>query len=234
MEGYWDDTIFHTQNGDTTGTGEGGKIYGEPLKDKFHTRLLFCRRDLIAMANAGKDNNTSQFLFTLGSTSELQSKHTIFGKVTEETIYNMLKLDEALVDENDRLLYHPRLLKSIILNKPFSVIISRTIVQKSEEVKDSSETQTAGVKYKSYMFAEFSPGSIIPYNAKFCYRDFNVSSYGEKAEEDEEESVILNKKFSGEGKSAHDHLSDSKLSSQPAVEPPELAIKNRKEDHSSD
>ncbi|OAD55084.1 Peptidyl-prolyl cis-trans isomerase CWC27 like protein [Eufriesea mexicana] len=123
----------------------------------------------------------------------------------------MLKLEEALVDENDRPLYPPRLLKSIILNKPFSVIISRTIVRKSEEVKDSSKTKIAVVK------------------------DFNVLSFDEKAEEDEEESaVILNKKFSGEGKSAHDHLSDSKLSSQPAVEAPELAIKERKENRSSD
>lgn len=68
-------------------------------QDEFHTRLRFCRRGLIAMANAGKDDNGSQFFFTLGSTPELQNKHTIFGKVTGETIYNMLKLEEALVDE---------------------------------------------------------------------------------------------------------------------------------------
>ncbi|OAD58518.1 Peptidyl-prolyl cis-trans isomerase CWC27 like protein [Eufriesea mexicana] len=210
MEGYWDNNIFHTQGGDPTDTGEDCKIYGEPFKDKFHTRLRFCRRDLIAMTNAGKDDNTSQFLFTLGSTSELQSKHTIFGKITGETIYNMLKLEEALVDENDRLLYPPRLLKSIILNNPFSDITPRIIVQKSEEVKDSSKTKTAAVK------------------------DFNLLSYGEEAEEDEEESVILNKMFSGKGKSAHDHLTDPKLSSQPAVELLVLRNKERKKDHCSD
>ncbi|OAD53585.1 Peptidyl-prolyl cis-trans isomerase CWC27 like protein [Eufriesea mexicana] len=71
MEGYWDDTIFHTQGGDPTGTGEGGKIYGEPFKDEFRTRLRSCGRGLIPMANAGKDDNISQFLFILGSTSEL-------------------------------------------------------------------------------------------------------------------------------------------------------------------
>ncbi|OAD55944.1 Peptidyl-prolyl cis-trans isomerase CWC27 like protein [Eufriesea mexicana] len=154
--------------------------------------------------SCGRDNNASQFLFTLGSTSELQSKHTIFGKVTGEPIYNMLKLVEALVDEQ------------------------------SEEVKNNSKTKTATVKLISYMFAEFCCDSTILYNEKLCYRNFNPLSFGELAKEDEEESVILNKKFSGKKNEADDHLTDPKLSSQPAVEPPGLANKKRKEDHSSD
>ncbi|OAD52274.1 hypothetical protein WN48_02226 [Eufriesea mexicana] len=56
-------------------------------------------------------------------------------------------------------------------------------------------------------------------------RDLNLLSFGGEAKEDEEESVILNKKFTGKDKSAHDHLTDPKLSSQPAVEPPGLQIK---------
>lgn len=51
------------------------------------------------MANADKDDNGSQFFFTFAATPELQNKHTIFGKVIGETLYNMLKLEEALVDE---------------------------------------------------------------------------------------------------------------------------------------
>ncbi|OAD53603.1 Peptidyl-prolyl cis-trans isomerase CWC27 like protein [Eufriesea mexicana] len=105
-----------------------------------------CSRGLIAMANAGEDGNGSQFFFTLGSTLDLQNKHTIFGQVTGETIYNMLKLKEALADENDRPLYPTRFIKTVILNIPFSDIIPRIIVQESEEVKDSLETKTPGVK----------------------------------------------------------------------------------------
>jgi len=51
------------------------------------------------MANAGPNDNASQFFFTLGPTPELQNKHTIFGKVTGETIFNMLKLEDALVNK---------------------------------------------------------------------------------------------------------------------------------------
>ncbi|OAD59182.1 Peptidyl-prolyl cis-trans isomerase CWC27 like protein [Eufriesea mexicana] len=139
---------------------------------EFHTRLRFCRRDLIAMANAGKDDSSSLFFLTLSSTPDLQNKHTIFGKFTGETICNMLKFEEALVDEE------------------------------SEEVKDSSKTKAAAV------------------------RDFNLLLFGEEAEENEEESK-LNKKFRDKCKLAHDHLTDPKLSSQPAVETPGLVNKKK-------
>jgi peptidyl-prolyl cis-trans isomerase SDCCAG10 len=106
MEGYYNGTIFHrvvkefiAQGGDPSGTGEGGEsIWGQPFKDEFHSRLRFCRRGLVAMANAGRDDNGSQFFFTLGPTQELQNKHTIFGKVSGETVFNMLKLADGDFD----------------------------------------------------------------------------------------------------------------------------------------
>ncbi|OAD60378.1 Peptidyl-prolyl cis-trans isomerase CWC27 like protein [Eufriesea mexicana] len=179
MEGYYHDTIFHriiqgfiAYGGDLKGTG-GGRI---SYKITFLSTRFNC---------CGRDDNDSQFYFTLGSTSELQNKHTIFGKVTGETIYNMLKLKEALVDEATLC---SKMIKAELLNNPFSDI-PRIIVEESEEVKDSSKTKTGGVK------------------------NFNLLSFGEKAEEDEEESAILNKKSSGKSKSTHDHLTDPKLSS---------------------
>ncbi|OAD54897.1 Peptidyl-prolyl cis-trans isomerase CWC27 like protein [Eufriesea mexicana] len=76
---------------------------------------------------------------------------------------------------------------------------------------------------------EFSPDSIVFFNEKFCYRDCNFLSFGEEAEEDEEESMILNNRFSGKGKSGHDHLTDPKLS----LQPPGFANEKRKVDRSS-
>lgn len=89
--------------GDPNGDGTGGEsIYGDVFKDEFHSRLRFVRRGLVAMANSGKDDNASQFFFTLAKAPELQNKHTLFGKITGDTIYNMLKLEEGIVDHTEK------------------------------------------------------------------------------------------------------------------------------------
>lgn len=66
------------------------------------------------------------------------------------------------------------------------------------------------------------------------YRNFKLLSFGEEAEEDEEESVVLSKQFNAKGKSAHDNLVDPKLSSEPAIEIDEPPSKKRKSDEDSD
>ncbi|KAB7494501.1 Peptidyl-prolyl cis-trans isomerase CWC27-like protein [Armadillidium nasatum] len=107
LEGYYNDTIFHrvvpkfiVQGGDPTGTGTGGEsIYDGPFKDEFHSRLRFVRRGLVAMANAGPNDNGSQFFFTLGPCPELQNKHTIFGKIAGDTIYNLPRFEEGERDK---------------------------------------------------------------------------------------------------------------------------------------
>ncbi|OAD57491.1 Peptidyl-prolyl isomerase cwc27 [Eufriesea mexicana] len=138
------------------------------IMELWHIDLIRPIKPMSKEANAGKDDNGFQFFFTLGSTPELQNNHTIF-------------------DESDRPLYPPRLMKTIILNNPFSNTIPRIIVQE-----------------------KFIPDSIVLCNEKFCSIDFNLLSFGEEAEEDEEKSVILNKKFSDKGKSVHDHLTGPK------------------------
>lgn len=74
---------------------------------------------------------------------------------------------------------------------------------------------------------------LFLYICKF-FRNFKLLSFGEEAEEDEEESLVLNKQYSGKGKSAHDCLSDPKLSAQPVVEPAGPPSKKLKEDRNSD
>ena len=89
---------FCAQGGDPTGTGQGGEsIYGRPFKDEIHQRLRFNRRGLVAMANSGKDDNGSQFFFTLGPSPELDKKHTIFGKVAGMYMVDVVAVATAVV-----------------------------------------------------------------------------------------------------------------------------------------
>lgn len=135
LEGYYDNTIFHRlipnfmiQGGDPTGTGKGGEsIYGEAFNDEFHSRLRFTHRGLLAMANENCPNsNHSQFFFTLDACDFLQKKHTIFGKITGNTIFNLLSVSNLETDAtNDRPVNAPRLLKTEVLWNPFDDIIPR-------------------------------------------------------------------------------------------------------------
>jgi peptidyl-prolyl cis-trans isomerase A (cyclophilin A) len=85
---YYDGVIFHrvidgfmAQTGDPTGTGRGGPGYG--FNDEIHPELQFDRPYLLGMANAGPGTNGSQFFITTGPTPWLNTKHTIFGEVTD-------------------------------------------------------------------------------------------------------------------------------------------------------
>ncbi|XP_054042572.1 spliceosome-associated protein CWC27 homolog isoform X2 [Rissa tridactyla] len=153
MEEYYNNTIFHrvvpgfiVQGGDPTGTGSGGdSIYGAPFKDEFHSRLRFNRRGLVAMANAGPHDNGSQFFFTLGRADELNNKHTIFGKVTGDTIYNMLRLAEVEVDKEERPLSPHKIRSSEVLFNPFDDIVPRPN-RKLKKDKPEEEIKKSKVK----------------------------------------------------------------------------------------
>ncbi|KAF9219956.1 cyclophilin-like protein [Gyrodon lividus] len=134
LEGYYDGVIFHrivpsflVQTGDKTGTGAGGEsFYGEPFEDEIHPRLRFTHRGLVAMANSGtKNSNDSQFFITLDRADELHGKHTLFGRVVGDTLYNVLKIGEMEVGENERPVYPPKIKSIKIVDNPFSDIIPR-------------------------------------------------------------------------------------------------------------
>ncbi|KAI5620108.1 peptidyl-prolyl cis-trans isomerase CWC27-like isoform X1 [Silurus asotus] len=204
MEGYYNGTVFHRvvpdfiiQGGDPTGTGTGGEsIYGRPFKDEFHSRLRFIRRGLVAMANAGPNDNGSQFFFTLGRADELNNKHTIFGKVTGDTVYNMLRLAEVECDAEERPLKPHKIRSTEVLYSPFDDITPREIHTKKQKVREE------GKKSQSR-----------------ATKNFSLLSFGEEAEEEEEMVTQVTQTMKGKSKSSHDLLKDDpKLSSVPVVD----------------
>jgi len=85
----YDGTIFHRvipdfmiQGGDPTGTGMGGPGYRfeDETKGSPHG---FQTKGKLAMANAGRNTNGSQFFITVAPTEWLTGRHTIFGEVVE-------------------------------------------------------------------------------------------------------------------------------------------------------
>ena len=68
------------QGGDPTGTGMGGPGYEFQNED---SDLKFNKPGVLAMANAGRDTNGSQFFITFVATPQLDGGYTIFGQVVE-------------------------------------------------------------------------------------------------------------------------------------------------------
>lgn len=142
LNGYYDGTIFHRlvpgfvlQGGDPTGTGEGGEaIYDDGVfADEFHSRLRFNRRGLLGMANTGrKDDNGSQFFFTLGKTEELDGVNTMFGRVVGDSIYAVMKMAEAElldVEGSERPMYPTSITRTEVLVNPFEDMVAKKVVR---------------------------------------------------------------------------------------------------------
>ncbi|KAI9159543.1 Peptidyl-prolyl isomerase cwc27 [Blastocladiella emersonii ATCC 22665] len=144
LDGYYDNTVFHRlvpnfilQGGDPTGTGHGGEsASGEKLPVETHQRLRFARRGLVALADGG-----SQFFFTLDKTPELQGRHTIFGRVAGDTLFNVLDMADQPTDASERPVNPPRILGAEIVENPFDDIVPRDIsaMNRSATAKTAAE-----------------------------------------------------------------------------------------------
>ena len=86
---YYDGLTFHrvlpnfmAQGGDPQGNGTGGPGYNIFCEcEKPEARLHF--RGSLSMAHAGKDTGGSQFFLTFQPTTQLNGRHTVFGRVIE-------------------------------------------------------------------------------------------------------------------------------------------------------
>mmetsp|Transcript_37843 Transcript_37843/g.87885 ORF Transcript_37843/g.87885 Transcript_37843/m.87885 type:complete len:508 (+) Transcript_37843:13-1536(+) len=201
LEGYYNGTIFHrvikdyiVQGGDRTGTGDGCEsIYGKPYVDEIHPRLKFRYRGMLGVASAGKGTRTngSQFFITLGRAPTLDGKHTLFGRVVGETVYNLVRISEVQVDKNDRPLDPPRVVRAELTWDPFGDLEPRvTPVPPVADRPVEEQHRRAPVHNK------------------------RVLSFATADSEDEKDNAGA--EAAGGGKSAHDLLNDPKLSKKVA------------------
>ncbi|CAG2122495.1 unnamed protein product, partial [Medioppia subpectinata] len=114
------------------------------------------------------------------------------------------------VDQNERPLYPHKIISAEILLNPFPDIIPR-IKEKKTESKPEAKSKSKATK------------------------NFSLLSFGEEAEEEEEEGAKASEEFRGKSKSSHDLLKDDpKLSAVPAVETNDLMTSDEEIDDKKD
>ncbi|CAJ1342606.1 unnamed protein product [Effrenium voratum] len=212
LEGYYNGTAFHRvirdfliQGGDGTGTGDGCEsIYGNPFPDEIHPRLKFRYRGMLGVASAGRGTKTngSQFFIAMGRLPSLDGKHTLFGKVVGQTIYNLVRLNEVEVDKFDVPVDPPRIVRAELVWDPFGDLEPRYKVGVPKKIKEKEEHRRAPVHKK------------------------NVLSFGGGSDEEDEEDDDKKPQGNLKVKSAHDVLNDPRLLKDVAY-PEEVAEKKR-------
>ncbi|KAF4664927.1 Peptidyl-prolyl isomerase cwc27 [Perkinsus chesapeaki] len=218
LEDYYNGTVFHRiikdfliQGGDRTNTGTGcDSIYGEPYPNEFHSRLKYRYRGLVGVASAGvaeaggASTNGSQFFITLGREDTFNNKYTLFGKVVDDTVYNLDRIAQANVDTNDYPTDEPppHIIRAEVVENPFSDIIPRDIyrqvVDHAEEERNDRRKQKIEVSNKKGLLS---------------FEDGESSSSSES--EDEEAG---NAKVAVKVKSAHDYGDSELLAETPKSE----------------
>jgi cyclophilin family peptidyl-prolyl cis-trans isomerase len=98
-QGFFNGVTFHrvlegfmAQGGDPTGTGGGGPGYQFVNED---SDLVFDKAGVVAMANAGRNTNGSQFFITFAPQPRLNGGYTIFGQVVSgmDVVNNIRRRD---------------------------------------------------------------------------------------------------------------------------------------------
>ena len=205
LEGRYDGTSFYrvikgfmVQGGVSGGVREvrgSDTIYGDTFKSEFNSRIKFNHRGQVACVDCGKrGSNTSDFFITLDKCEWLNGKSTIFGKVTGDSVFNILKVGDVPVDKDDKPHRPPILTRTEVMLNPFPDIKPR--MAKPQNVPSETDN-TDGAASRSRV-----PSSTIVSDGKLLA--FNMESESSDSDEgDGSDGGPLNNRAGRKGVAQH-------------------------------
>ena len=165
---------FIVQTGDPSNTGTGPARTYLPndalFPNELHSRLHFSHRGIVACAGTPNDPsmNANQFFITLDKAPELEKKHTIFGKVVGNSIFNLLNVNEMEMAPGfeDKLAEPPHIISASVVWNPYEDVFPR-------ESRMQQQEQEAGTTTEK------------PKTAARAIKNFGLLSFGDEAQQDE-------------------------------------------------
>lgn len=154
MEGAFDGAGFHrivpgfcVQGG---AVAADRLLHTAGLPKEFHSRLRWTRRGLLgAVALDARMAHPSEFFFSLSAAPELDRDCTLFGKAVGETLFNLLRIGEVAVDDNETPIYAVCINRVEITQNPFEDIVPRFFAEPAESSVEARQPATKEVKNKN-------------------------------------------------------------------------------------
>jgi peptidyl-prolyl cis-trans isomerase SDCCAG10 len=109
---------------------------GLPFASENHGRLRFTTRGRVACVAC--NGASSDFFISLDKCEWLNGKHTIFGKVVGDSLFNVVRIGELDTDKEDKPYEPPEILSVEVVENPFEDIICREFPKKKDVTSSSS------------------------------------------------------------------------------------------------
>lgn len=194
--GYFNGTQFHRlipgfiiQGGDPTGTGKGGEsIWGKPFKDEIQGTYKHSERGTLSMANRGSDTNSSQFFITFAACSNLDGKHTVFGRLVGGAS-TLCAIENVETDEEDRPVKPVLFMKAEVFVDPFE--------EAAKVVSKEREAAAKGAQKEKAMAPQEQQQKPKAYTAgvgKYIKPDIKKAIRRVAADKESEQSMVATKK----------------------------------------
>ena len=229
--GYYDGTLFDRVIPNfiaQTANNKGESIYDDnEFKDEFNDRLHFNRRGLVGMVNMNKPNsNSTQFFFTLADTPELNHVNTLFGRIVNNTLFNLLALNDIELQPNSTStpLYPLSITSITVVENPFPEIVPRiTAKERKQQLLDNKISKNLRAQQRKSQHVKATK-SVIPHTPRSLISDLRAMGLTTlqspirnaallSFDDDPGETIdpaLAKTKF----KSSHDALDDPRLSKE--------------------